>query len=81
MLLKRRCQAPTGSDTSGASPDAGRQGPEGQSMLQELDKPETVATRVMGASFKDGVVTSDPDSGDELTLIVCSCFTENNQVL
>ena len=52
-----------------------------QGVLQELDKPETMATRVIGASFKNGVETSAPDSGDELTLIVCSCFTENNQVL
>ena len=50
-------------------------------MLQELDKPEAVAAWVMGASFKDGVVTSAPDSEDELTLIFCSCLTENNKVL
>ena len=74
MLLERRGQVPTVSDTPGASPEC--RGPERYDMLQLLNKQETIATWVIRTSFKDGV-TSEPDPGDELKLI----SPPNNRIL
>lgn len=67
--IERRHQAPTGSDTPVVSPEVQGVKVRGTGACSGAAQTRDPGFWVMGASFKDGVVTSGPDSGDELTLI------------